>query len=147
MGQLAAIFNQLGADASFLHQFGLFLAVFVVLRTVFLNKLQFVLEIRENKTTKLERSAERKFQEASVLADEYHGKVRRVRSALLAEAEEERARAVAEQKRRLAEAESEVERRVREEGERLRGEAGALREGLLAQAGGFADGLARKLAG
>ena len=71
MDQLLQIFTQLGVDQSIFYQFGLFLTLFLVLKAVLFDRLLFVLEVREAKTTKLENSAKAKLDEANQLAAEY----------------------------------------------------------------------------
>ena len=53
-----SIFTQLGVDSSLVTQFVIILAVFVIAQFLFLGKLQEVLETREEKTVKLENSAD-----------------------------------------------------------------------------------------
>ena len=58
METFTAIFTQLGVDSSLVPQFVIITVVFIVAQFLFLGKLQSVLETREEKTVKLESSAE-----------------------------------------------------------------------------------------
>ena len=75
MDQLLQIFTQLGVDQSIFYQFGLFCILFLVLKSVLFDRLLFVLEVREAKTTKLESSAKAKLDEANRLATEYNSQI------------------------------------------------------------------------
>ena len=54
-----------------LYQFGIFFLIFILLEWIFLSKLQFVIETRQNRTTKLEESADKKFQKSEALFNKY----------------------------------------------------------------------------
>lgn len=75
MDTVKAIFTQLGVDSSLLPQFILVFVIFIVARFVFLNHLQFVLENREEKTVKLESSADTTLEKVNKLAAEYKTKI------------------------------------------------------------------------
>ncbi len=75
MEQLLRILSQLGIDQSIFYQFGLFLLLFLVLKWVLFDRLLFVLEIREAKTTKLENVAKAKLDEANRLAADYDAQI------------------------------------------------------------------------
>jgi F0F1-type ATP synthase membrane subunit b/b' len=75
MDTVKAIFTQLGVDSSLLPQFVLIFIIFIVARFVFLNHLQFVLENREDKTIKLESSADHTLESVNKLAQEYKAKI------------------------------------------------------------------------
>lgn len=78
MDNVLAIFATLGVDSSILHQFIVFTVLFVLLKIVFLDKLLFVLELREGKTTKLEHEANEKFAKSEKLAEAYNKKMNEV---------------------------------------------------------------------
>ena len=69
------IFTQLGVDSSLPYQFGIILAVFILANFIFLGKLQSVLEVREEKTIKLENAAEGTIEKASSMQNEYKLKI------------------------------------------------------------------------
>ena len=74
MDMILAIFTKLGADSSIVHQFIVVIALFVLFKIVFLDKLLFVLDLRESKTTKLEHEANEKFATSEKLAEKYNKK-------------------------------------------------------------------------
>lgn len=75
MDTVKAIFTQLGVDSSLLPQFILVFVIFIIAKFVFLNHLQFVLENRENKTIKLESSADKTLENVNKLAKDYKVKI------------------------------------------------------------------------
>lgn len=75
METFTAIFTQLGVDSSLIPQFVIILIVFVVVQFLFLGKLQNVIETREEKTTKLESSANDTIEKVQKMQTEYKLKV------------------------------------------------------------------------
>ena len=75
MDTVKAIFTQLGVDSSLLPQFITIFVIFIVAKFLFLNHLQFVLENREEKTVKLESSADNTLENVNKLAQEYKSKI------------------------------------------------------------------------
>lgn len=75
MDTVKAIFTQLGVDSSLLPQFIIVFVMFIVAKFLFLNHLQFVLENREEKTVKLESSADHTLETVSKMAQEYKSKI------------------------------------------------------------------------
>jgi len=75
MDTVKAIFTQLGVDSSFLPQFLIVFGMFIVAKFLFLNHLQFVLENREDKTVKLESSADLTLENVTKMAQEYKAKI------------------------------------------------------------------------
>ena len=69
------IFTQLGVDSSLPYQFGIIVVVFILANFIFLGKLQSVLEVREEKTIKLENAAEGTIEKASSMQNEYKLKI------------------------------------------------------------------------
>jgi F-type H+-transporting ATPase subunit b len=79
MDKIIQIFTQLGADQSIFYQFAIFIVLFVVLKIVLFNKLLFVLQTRENKTTKMEELANNKFGEAEKLSKQFEEEISKAR--------------------------------------------------------------------
>lgn len=75
MESILAIFNKLGVDYSFYYQFALFLILFVILKYLFFNKVQFIIELRESKTNGLIKNANNKFNKGMKIADECKEKI------------------------------------------------------------------------
>lgn len=75
METFVAIFTQLGVDSSLPYQFGILVIAFVLSNFIFLGKLQNVLEVREEKTVKLENSAEETIEKVTSMQNEYKVKI------------------------------------------------------------------------
>ncbi len=71
MDTVTAIFTQLGVDNTLLPQFIIVVVIFVLAQLLFLGKLQTVLETREEKTVKLESSADETIEKVSTMKAEY----------------------------------------------------------------------------
>ncbi len=75
METFTAIFTQLGVDNSLVPQFVIILVSFVLAHFLFLEKLQSVLEIREEKTVKLESSADETVEKVQRMQIDYKAKI------------------------------------------------------------------------
>ena len=71
MDLVLSVFKKLSVDQTVFIQFAILVALFFLLKVIFFNKLQFVLELRESKTTKLEDNANKTFSEAESLSQKY----------------------------------------------------------------------------
>ena len=72
MDQLTQMLSQLGIDNTFYYQFVLVIILFPISCFVLFNKLLFVIENREEKTTKLESQADGKFEKVKELEEKYN---------------------------------------------------------------------------
>jgi F0F1-type ATP synthase membrane subunit b/b' len=75
METFVAIFSQLGVDSSLKYQFVIILVVFIAANFIFLDKLKNVLQVREEKTVKLENSADDVIEKANSIQAEYKTKI------------------------------------------------------------------------
>jgi F0F1-type ATP synthase membrane subunit b/b' len=75
METFTAIFTQLGVDSSLVPQFIIILIVFVLAHFLFLGKLQNVIETREEKTIKLESSADETIEKVQRMQLEHKAKI------------------------------------------------------------------------
>lgn len=75
METFTAIFTQLGVDSSLVPQFVIILFAFIILNFLFLGRLQEVIEIREEKTVKLENSADETIDKVQRMQAEYKAKI------------------------------------------------------------------------
>ncbi|MFA6237201.1 MAG: hypothetical protein WC635_07735 [Bacteriovorax sp.] len=75
MDTILVIINALKIDKTVLIQFGLLVVLFNLIAPVLFKKLRTVLELRENKTTKLESHAHHVYKKAEDLAEQYKAKV------------------------------------------------------------------------
>lgn len=75
METFTAIFTQLGVDSSLVPQFVIITLVFIIAQFLFLGKLQNVIETREEKTVKLESSADETIEKVQRMQTEYKAKI------------------------------------------------------------------------
>ncbi|HXH75100.1 MAG TPA: ATP synthase F0 subunit B [Bacteriovoracaceae bacterium] len=75
METVQAIFTQLGVNNSLLPQFIIIFVVFMLAQFLFLGRLQEVLETREEKTVKLENSADETIENVTKMQAEYKEKL------------------------------------------------------------------------
>ena len=146
MDQLVAILGQLGADATIIYQFGIFIVIYGVLRVVCLEKLQFVIETRENKTVKLEKNANKKFQKSQELMNDYLSRVKAVRAEAEKEMKREKKKITDTQKENLKKIEDEIDIKVREEKKMFQSSLDSKKKVLLGFTKELSDRLLRKLA-
>jgi F-type H+-transporting ATPase subunit b len=75
MDTIVIILKALKIDQTVLIQFGLLLVFFNIIAPLLFKKIQAVLELRENKTTKLESNAHNIYKKAEDLAEQYNAKI------------------------------------------------------------------------
>ena len=75
METFTAIFTQLGVDSSLVPQFFIILVAFVIAHFLFLGKLQEVLTTREERTVKLDNSAEETIEKVQKMQAAYKAKI------------------------------------------------------------------------
>lgn len=68
---------QAGTSDSILYQFAIFVVLFTLLKHLFFNKLLFVIQTRESKTTKLDEQAGEKFKEADNLSAKFDEEIQK----------------------------------------------------------------------
>ena len=83
MDQFTAIFTQLGVDSSLVPQLVIIITTFVMGHFLFMGKLQRVLENREEKTVKLESSADEIVEKVTHMQSEYKLKISEANRAAL----------------------------------------------------------------
>ena len=70
-----SIFAQLHVNSTYFTFFIIFIILFFLTKALFINRLKFVIENREEKTVKLESSADTKMDQVAKLTDEYNQKI------------------------------------------------------------------------
>ena len=145
MEQFLQIFAQLGGDETIVYQFGLFFLIFILFKWIFLGKLQFVIEMRENKTTKLEESADGKFQKSEILFNKYRNDIQTERAINLEKQEAAKAESLAKQKATLKKVEEKIDQRVQEEREAFRAGVDLKKQAILSNASKLSKELVAKV--
>lgn len=85
------IIPDLGVNYTFVFQFVIVVAMFILAKIIFLDKLQFVIETREENTVKRENSAEEKFEAIDKLSNEYKDKLSVANKSATAKVNEQKA--------------------------------------------------------
>lgn len=145
METVKQIFVQLGVDSGILNQFVIVCVFFIVARYLFLNKLQFILEERENKTVKLDEQAEEKIQKSKVLIEEYKEKLNRVYETTQKKYNEGKSVIVQQEVEKLKKVERNLAEKLKVEQEKLNNEYNKVRNETLKDVSNLASGLVEKL--
>ena len=143
MDAILKIFKQLGADETFFYQLIIFVLLFIILKYLFFNKLQFVLDLREKKTTKLAEQADKKLQQADEFAHEYRQKLDKTYADIQNSALSQKNRIVEKEKDIYKEAELQVGQQIEQEKQKFYAEATKKKETLVQAT----DELAKELVG
>ena len=80
MDQVVSIFAQLGVDQSVFKLFGIVVVLFFIVKLVLMSKLQFIIEKREEKTVKLEGTADSTFEKIQKLSEDYRTRIQSVQT-------------------------------------------------------------------
>ncbi len=139
------VFRKLGIDSTIIFQFIIFLATFFILKVLFFNKLLFVIEQREGKTTKLESSANDKFAEAERLASKYSDEVRETNTKAQGIYSEKKTLTIDKERARFKSVEAEVNKELDVKRTEIEKEFQIKKEALMKNADSLADDLSNRL--
>jgi F-type H+-transporting ATPase subunit b len=145
MGTLEAIFAQLGANGSILTQFTVVLIMFILTKLVLFNKLQFVIENREDKTIKLESSADDTFEKVNKLSQEYKDKIDGAHVVAQIKVNDEKQKISNENNQKFKSTEAEIEKYVESSRVEIKIEIDAKELEILSEADELASSLVEKL--
>ncbi len=145
MDQIIAVFTKLGADITFFYQLGLFLIFYIILKTVFFNKLQFILEIRDNKTLKLKDYANKKFEKSYKLEKDYLSRVKSVQARGHEDLRQEKEIILKKRKTLLEEAREDVERNIQRETQIFQKDVDAKKNNIFSHVTEFSNELLEKI--
>jgi F0F1-type ATP synthase membrane subunit b/b' len=145
METVQAIFTQLGVDSSFLPQFFIVFIVFVITHFLFLDKLQEVLESREDKTVKLENSADETIENVSRMKIEYKLKVDEAQREAYKSSAESKQKITVEYTNQYKQAEREVNQFVDQSRNEFEKEIEENKQKYLAEANTLAASLVKKI--
>lgn len=145
METFTTIFTQLGADSSIVWQFLIIAIVFIISNGLFLGKLQEVLEIRNEKTTKLDDFADETLSKVKTMQEDYASKLQHASKEALSNS--------VEQKREISQkyfdefkvAEKEMEKHLEEKRRQMMISANEAREIYLKQADKLSNQLVDKI--
>ena len=136
---------QAGTSDSILYQFAIFVILFTLLKHLFFQKLLFVIQTRESKTTKLDEQAGEKFKEAEKLSAKFDEEIQKTSEeahAKMSELKNNSAKEIStKQKAKEAEVLADYEKRKKE----AIAEVEAIKAQVLSTAGELSDNLVSKL--
>lgn len=147
MDQVSAIFSQLGANDTVIIQFVIVILMFILCKFIFLNKLQFIIENREEKTTKLEASADDLFEKASKLSDKYKQRIDEAHLKAQKIILDKKAEVLEIERQKMKKAEEEVNNYVESSKSKITNEIATKKAEILSEAGHLSDLLINKLSG
>lgn len=146
MDKIIQIFTQLGADQSIFYQFGIFILLFILLKLVLFNKVLFVLETRENKTTKMEELANNKFSQADKLSKEFDEQISATRMTSIENANEEKTSATKKMAEVKSLKEKEIQAMYTEEKNKIEAEFQVTKKNVMENVSNLSQDLVAKLA-
>ena len=139
------IFVQLGVDVTIWYQFAIFTILYPLLTYLFFNRLQFVIEHREGRTTKLESGANKKFENAERLSKEFDEKVKVATNEAQSFLKAEKSKAASSAEADYRSKEKEILSVVDAEVASYRKEIESKKEAIIGQAVSLSDNLVEKL--
>ena len=108
MDLILSVFEKLNIDQTAFIQFGVMVMLYFPLKTILFNKLQFVLELRESKTTKMEENANKKFVQANQLSEKYRAELDKAYNEAQGKYHGEKQEIVEREKRKIKEKEADL---------------------------------------
>lgn len=145
MDTIQAIFTQLGVNFSLLPQFIIVFILFILGQFLFLGKLQEVLETREEKTVKLESSADNTIEQVTRMQSEYRAKIDNANRETLKTLTEKKQKIAQKYADQYKQTEREVGQFVDESRNEFQKDLKVNREKYLAEANNLAQSLVQKI--
>lgn len=145
METFTAIFTQLGVDSSLVPQFVIILVAFILAQFLFLGKLQNVIETREEKTVKLENSADETIEKVQKMQVEYRAKIEEANRSALKNASEKKQKIVQKYSDQYKQTEKEVNAFVDQTRNDFTKEVEGNKSNYLAEADTLAQSLVQKI--
>lgn len=145
MDTIINIFKSLGVDQTFFVQFAIVVTLYWLLKTLLFSKLQFVLELRESKTTKRQDEANKKFQQADQLALKYKETIEKVQQEAHQVVTSKRDESEKKMRAQVKEKATELEKEIEAKRAQAQTEIESKKANVLAQADSLANELVQKL--
>lgn len=145
METFTAIFTQLGVDSSLVPQFVIILVAFILAQFLFLGKLQNVIETREEKTVKLESSADETIEKVQRMQTEYKAKIADANSSALKTALEKKQKIAQKYTDQYKQTEKEVNSYVDQSRNEFAKEIANNKENYLSEAETLSQSLVQKI--
>jgi F-type H+-transporting ATPase subunit b len=145
MDTILNIFTSLGADKTFFHQLALVIIFYFALKMSLFSKLQEVLDLRENKTTKLDGNANKKFAEAEELSLKYKSELDKANQEAFSVISKQRNESQNIQKTKVKEVEAKLNAEVDEKRKEFMAELEVHKTNILKEADSLSGELVNKI--
>jgi F0F1-type ATP synthase membrane subunit b/b' len=145
METVQAIFTQLGVNSSLLPQFIIVFVVFSFAQFLFLGKLQHVLENREEKTVKLENTADDTIETVNKMQAEYKSQIDEAHRESLKTSTEQKQKILVKYSEQYKQSEREVGQFVEQSRHEFKKQVEGSKEEYLAEANSLAQSLVHKI--
>lgn len=145
MDTIVNIFVSLGVQKIVVVQFAIVVVLYFVLTKLFFSKLQFVLELRESKTTKREGQANSMFAKAESLSQEYKKALDDTQGAAFEKSSKQKAALLEKQREALKAKNREVDQKIEQERQANQKMIEEQRSVVMAKADELAKQLVEKL--
>ncbi len=145
METFTAIFTQLGVDNSLVPQFVIILVGFILAHFLFLGKLQEVIETREEKTVKLESSADETIEKVQKMQTQYKVKIEEANREALKNASDKKQKISQNYTDQYKQTEKEVSAFVDQSRNEFSKEVAGNKDKYMAEADALAQSLVQKI--
>lgn len=145
METVQAIFTQLGVDSSLMPQFIIVIVIFILAQLLFLGKLQEVLEVREEKTVKMENAADDTLNKVADMQREYKAKMEEANRAALAIITDKKNESNTKHTQAFKNSEKEVNQYIDDSRVQFNKEVEASKDQYLSEAKNLANSLVQKI--
>lgn len=145
MDTILNIFVSLGVEYIIIYQFGILVVFYFILTKLFFSKLQFVIEQREAKTTKREGKANKMFQEADAISEQYKKAIEETQADSFASASKQKAELLEAQRANLKKRATELDAQMEQQRQENKKQVEAQKTVVMGKADELAKELLNKL--
>lgn len=143
---IEGLFQRLHIDLTVVAtQFVIICLLYFILDFLFFKKLLFVLQHREDKTTKLEEAAIKKLNEAEILASEYNGKIEEINSEVYKDIQSKKHLIEEKEKENLKKAEMQINSEIEKQRKQIMNEISEKREDVFQNQKQLSESFVEKL--
>lgn len=145
MDMILTIFKSLGVDQTVFIQFATLIVIFFLVSNLLFSKLQEVLALREDKTTKLEGNAHAIYKQADELAEQYKARVEKTHQDSHHNNQKKKSELTSIEKEKLKKAEEEFNKEYDEKRAKIVAEVAAQKAALMSKVDELSGSLVSKL--
>ena len=145
MNTIVVILNALKIDKTVFIQFGLLVLFFNTVAVLLFNRIKVVLELRENKTTKLENHAHAVYKQAEELGEQYKAKVEKTHAESQSSSQKKKSDVMSKERELLKLAEDKISSEYEERKSKILKDMSEKRAVVMAEAEKLSGNLVEKL--